>query len=239
MGPADLFDSMFTRKSVRKYEKAPLIAGFMDGIIEYAKQLTPLYPNIKTDFEIVTSSKGMFNIEAPHYFAIYSEKKDGYLENAGFMWEQMDLFISSLALGACWLGASKPTEQTRTDMELCLMMCFGKPAEPSRRPITEFKRKTLQEISRGSDTRFDAVRLAPSATNSQNWFFSEQDGAIHVYQKQLNPIHARLYDKMNRVDIGIAAAFLAIASEKQNGGYTITQGAHEELKGYTYRLTVI
>ncbi len=42
---------------------------------------------------------------------ISSENTEGYLMNIGFIFQQMDLYLSSIGLGSCWLGMAKPTEK--------------------------------------------------------------------------------------------------------------------------------
>ena len=51
--------------------------------------------------------------EAPHFLAFFSEVKDGYAANAGFMMQQMDLFLSANGIGSCWQGGPKPIRESR------------------------------------------------------------------------------------------------------------------------------
>ena len=72
----------------------------MEQITLFAQNLKPLYPDIKIAYEITSNIKGIFSVKAPHYFIISSEKSNAYLENVGFMFQQIDLFLSSLNLGS-------------------------------------------------------------------------------------------------------------------------------------------
>jgi hypothetical protein len=114
-------------------------------------------------------------------------------------------------------------------------MSFGKPAEPLYRELSAFKRKTLAEISEGSDKRLEAARLAPSAVNSQNWFFIADNGKIHCYRKKPNPLLRFMLTNMNRIDMGIALYHTALESE--NFYFAKEVGAPER-KGYVYTGTV-
>lgn len=234
----NLHEFIFKRKSVRKYEEAPLDAETMAKITAFANTLKPLYPEIRTGYEIADSVKGIFSIKAPHYFLICSETTGEYLENAGYMWQQMDLFLSSLGLGSCWLGMARPTAEIHTELPLVITLAFGRAAEPPHRELHGFKRKAPEEISTGNDSRIEAARLAPSATNSQNWFFEATEGMIHVYRKKLNPALEMMYGKMNRIDAGIALCHLRVATEQEAKGFVFVRQQNRQKKGYEYVGTV-
>ncbi|MCR3923503.1 MAG: nitroreductase, partial [Firmicutes bacterium] len=181
----------------------------------------------------------LFSIKAPHYFIISSETKDGYLTNVGFMFQQIDLFLASKGIGSCWLGMAKPTEQLDSKLQLVIVLAFGPALKSPHRELANFKRKPLAEISSGSDERLACARLAPSATNSQNWFFVCDDGNIHIYKKKLNPVSALMYEKVNGVDIGIAICHLYVATLRQGKAFAFSRCITvKEVAGYTYIGTV-
>jgi len=171
-------------------------------------------------------------VKAPHNFIISSELTDGYLENVGFLYQQMDLYLSSLGLGSCWLGMAKPTEALETKLEFVIVLAFGKPKESPYRSLEGFNRKPLEEVAAGSDPRLEAVRLAPSASNTQNWFFVCDAGKIHAYQKLLNPVKAKFYDKFNRLDVGIALCHLYLATVEQGAVFKFSLKDVPALEGY-------
>ncbi len=234
----NLHEFIFKRKSVRKYDEAPLDPETIGKILAFAQKLKPLYPEIKTSFEMIDSVKGLFSIKAPHYFLICSESRGDYLENAGYMWQQMDLYLSSLGLGSCWLGMAKPAAEIQTALPLVITLAFGRAAEAPHRELAGFKRKSPEEISSGSDSRIEAARLAPSATNSQNWFFEASEGMIHVYRKKLNPALEMMYGKMNRIDAGIALCHLRYATEQEEREFRFEKHNDRMKKGYVYVGTV-
>ena len=64
----------------------------------------------------------------PQLIAIYSEESEGYLENIGFLFQQMDLHLQTLGLGGCWLGLGKMNPKTTTNVEgmkYVIMLAFG------------------------------------------------------------------------------------------------------------------
>jgi len=206
-------DIIRKRKSVRKYDLTPLDEETMQKIREFVESLKPLYPQIKYKVEITTKTKGLFGIKAPHYFALLSEECDGAYENIGFIGQQLDLYLSSIGIGTCWLGASKPEEKPVGDMQSLICMSFGKPSEPLHREVGDFKRKPLSEISEGSDSRLEAARLSPSGMNAQNWYFVAENGKIHCYRKKANPLFGFWLNSMACIDMGIALCHIAEESE--------------------------
>ena len=82
-----LYETIFKRKSIRKYESTPLDQSTMEAVHSQIASLKPLIAGIRTEIRMLRSEevKGMFKADAPHYLAIYSEEKEGYAANAGFM----------------------------------------------------------------------------------------------------------------------------------------------------------
>jgi len=223
------------RKSIRKYESAQLDGAILAMVREQISKLKPLYPDIRYSIEIVSKTKGLFNIKAPHYLVFRSEEKDGAYENIGFIGQQLDLFLSGSGLGACWLGASKPAEKDDAAASSIICMSFGKPIGSLYRAADEFKRKPLSEISEGADERLEAARLAPSAMNAQNWYFTAVGGKIHCYRKKSNPLLRFIYEKMHCIDMGIALCHIAEESDDFSFARETNIPAR---KGYVYMGTV-
>ena len=201
------------RKSIRKYDQTPLDETVLKNLQTQIENVKPLYPDIKISIKIVTKAKGLLNVKAPHYLIFQSEEKEGYLENIGFIGQQLDLYLSGSGLGSCWLGTAKPEKKEASDLNSVLGISFGNPAEPLHRELADFKRKPLASISEGSDARLEAARLAPSGVNAQNWYFIADSGKIHCYRKKANPILGFIYDKLACIDLGIAVCHIAEESE--------------------------
>ncbi|MDR1247557.1 MAG: nitroreductase [Clostridiales Family XIII bacterium] len=228
----DLYDCIQKRKSVRKYETAPLNPEQLNRIAQFAQSMKALYPNIEVAYEITSDVKTLISAKAPHYFAVSSEKRDGYLENVGFMFQQTVLYLTSLGLGTCWLGMAKPGKTLNTSLSPVIIIAFGKAVGSPYRDITEFKRKPLSEVSSGSDERLEAARLAPSALNNQNWFFAAAGGKIDVYQKK------SIMDKTGKIDMGIAICHLYAATEHFGNEFVFSKETGKERTGYIYTGTI-
>lgn len=110
-----------------------------------------------------------------------------------------------------------PTKVTKRafKLEFIMVLAFGNAAEPVyRTTISEFKRKPLLEITNitNDDTFLESARLAPSATNSQPWFFTGGNGVINLYCVKSNIIKAIVYDKINKIDMGIALCHIVVTA---------------------------
>ena len=223
MTNSQLYNAIFRRRSIRKYDMSPLPADTIEKLQEFASVTKPLDENIRYEFAYLGSTdvKNLLPIKAPHYICLYSEKKGNYLMNAGFLLQQVDLYLSDNNLASCWLGMAKPAKgvpMLMNGLEFVIMLSFGNTTEPIHRVNTsEFKRKNLPEISSvtGSEALLEPVRLAPSASNTQTWFFSGDLEVITVSRKKLNILKAQVYGKMNQIDIGIALFHLWLSLDHQ------------------------
>ncbi|SNS40347.1 Nitroreductase [Anaerovirgula multivorans] len=220
MKKTNLYEAIFKRKSIRKYDVTPLDENTLTEVLEYIGAIKPMYDNVKTEMKLISQNevKGLMAIKAPHYIVVSSEKKKGYLTNAGFMLQQMDLFLSANGIGSCWLGMAKPTKKVfiNSELEFVIVLAIGRAIEPLyRENIMEFKRKPLAQISNitGMDQLLKPAGLAPSGTNNQPWFFTGNEDAIHAYCVKTNIIKALIYERMNKIDMGIAICHLWIAAE--------------------------
>jgi len=214
-----LFDSIFKRKSVRKYKSSKLTQEMLEQINDFIKQIIPLYEEIKVDFVIVSDNEliSSHQNKAPHYIYAYSEEKHGSAENIGFLMQQISLFLTSNGLGSCWLGSGSPKKEykTQSGLEYQVMLSFGLPDEDVFRDNMKlFKRKTLEQITEIDNIVFlmEAVRLAPSAINTQPWHFSGTANNIIVSRKLPNPISGLVLNKVNKFDMGIALCHLWLSA---------------------------
>ena len=220
MEDTNLYGTIFKRKSVRKYDLTPLDERTLSQIMAHIGVLKSMYDNIKIEMKIVSQKgvKSLLSAKAPHYIAVFSETKDGYLTNVGFMLQQMDLFLSANGIGSGWQGIPRPTKEilNSSNLEFVILLAFGKPKERlHRETVSEFKRKPLGEITniKGADELLEPARLAPSAMNSQNWFFTGDSSTIHAYRAKSNFITAFMFEKMSKISMGIAICHLWMAAK--------------------------
>lgn len=222
-----LQNQIYIRKSCRNYLEDEID---MDLIHEFMKNVKPLNPNISYRYEILNPDE--VNVRtpwsAPYYLALYSEKKDNYLENIGFVFQQLSLHLQSLGIGNCWVGMASPKKK---DTEFVIMISFGK-SNKMTRDKDSFKRKQLSKISDVDDERLIPARLAPSAMNTQPWYFKHTDEGFDVYQVRQNILKRQILKKWNPIDMGIALAHLYV-SNTESFEFNKKRD-YNELKGYTY-----
>lgn len=228
------------RRSVRAYTDAEVEPELLQQICGFLEQAKPLYPNISTYVEIVEKAQVRFYFpwKAPMLLAIYSENKPGYLENAGFICQQMDLFLQSLGLGSCWLGLGKLRESAPPEgMEFVILMAFGYPKGGALRSgASQFRRKSLAQIADRPDPRLEPARLAPSSTNSQPWYFvHEGENRFHAYCALAGERKHKGLGKMNAIDMGIALAHLYVTNMQSFRACRLP--AMPEQPGYRYTVS--
>ena len=219
MSQTALYEAIFKRKSVRDYDPTPLDSNRLEEVTKNLQSLKPIIEGIKTEFKIITPdqvSRKLSN-KAPHYIAAFSEAKGTYKVNIGYMLQQMDLYFSANGLGSCWLGIPQPTREVTdaSNLEFTILMSFGTPKEPLyRADASEFKRKPLTEITniQGADELLEPARLAPSAVNLQNWYFTGTKQAIHAYSTKAGFLRNIVGGSYYPVNVGIALCHLQLAA---------------------------
>ena len=216
----DLYEAIFKRKSIRNYDSAPIGQNRLEEIAENLRALKPMSAGIKTEFKIISPNqiarKGMN--KAPHFIAAFSEAKDSYKTNMGFMLQQMDLYFSATGLGSCWLGIPRPIKEVTdsSNLEFVILMSFGNSKETLHRTsVSQFKRKSISEITniKGADELLEPARLAPSAVNLQNWYFTGDKNLIHAYSSKSGFFRSIIGGSFFLVNMGIAICHLQLAAE--------------------------
>ncbi len=238
-----LYETIFKRKSIRKYKSELLDQSTIEEVCSFISTLTPMIPGIKTNIRTLGSDdvKGMFKSGAPHFLAIYSEQKEGCAANAGFLLQQMDLYFSASGIGSCWHMLSKPLEKDDpvSGLEFVISLAFGKPAEDlQRRSVSEFKRRPLSEITdiKGLDELLEPARLAPSGVNNQSWYFRGDSRSIDAYYQK-----SRMTDQMNQINVGIALCHIWLAALHVGKSVDfVVDGKRENgaPKGYRYAISL-
>lgn len=215
-GGSAMLSMIAKRKSCRSYTDVPVSEELLEKIRSF--EMKPLYPEIGVEFRIVTKDqvRNPCPFKTEQLIAIYSEKKDGYLENVGFMFQQMDLYLQSLGLGVCWLGMGRPREGAEDlvpGLEYVIALTIGYPeGDMTRKELSEFNRVTLAEISDREDEKLEPARLAPSSCNSQPWHFVHTEDAIRLYWDQKGLAVRAQFVYFNPIDIGICLAHLYLAN---------------------------
>ncbi len=201
------------RKSIRRYKMDHVSNDVFEKVETFIKTIKPLFPLINVSFKIKEQGEllSLFPVKSPYYVFFYSEKKEHYLLNAGFMMQQLELYFQSIGIGCCYLGAATPVVKKDKDGYV-IAMAWGLPEETMYRTKSQFNRLPLSEIGKELDSFFDVVRLAPSSTNSQPWYIEQEEDGYRVYRKELSSFKKIILDKLQQIDIGIALCHLYLSA---------------------------
>ena len=106
-----LYDMIFKRKSFHIFKDIGHIEDEELREIEtYYDTLVPLVPNIRTVVRIVPGEETTCKRGQEYCILLYSEKKEHYLQNIGYLGQQLDLYLASKNIGALWFGIGKTTQ---------------------------------------------------------------------------------------------------------------------------------
>lgn len=210
------YNMIFKRKSFRKFsENLKLTHEELSAIDEKVKNLIPLIDNMDIKYKIVPREKTTCK-RGEYCLLIYSEEKTNYLLNIGYMFEQLDLYLSSKDIGVCWYGMGKTSEKEYKNLKFIIMMALGK-SQPSefRKDYRKCRRKETDEIWTG-DSEFKMVaevaRYAPSACNTQPWRVVCENNKLKIYRttnvKSIMPKEKIPF--YNSIDMGIFLYFLEL-----------------------------
>ena len=96
-----LYPMIFKRKSFHIFRDIGSIDSHeLQSIEEAYKTFTPLVGDIKTAIKIVPADETTCKRGQEYCILLYSEKKENYLQNIGYIGEQLDLHLASLGIGA-------------------------------------------------------------------------------------------------------------------------------------------
>lgn len=252
----NIYDTIFSRKSIRSYNQEKIKWEVLDDILKFADKLPMLVKDIGVEYKLVINIEenqgfnGPFTVKAPYYIVLSSEKKDDYQLNAGYIMQQLSLYIESKGLGTCFMGGASPGMGLKNTIkyDYVITLAFGKPKEEPYRDYILAKRHPENELvvykeEVSSDLRkiLEAARLAPSSINSQPWRFVVYKNRIHVFTKK-NPWLFKPMDKMKMIDMGIMMANLLIAAEELWIDVKLTKSdamMNKSLRSNEYVLTVL
>lgn len=217
----EYYNMIFKRKSMRKFDNKLFVSkSELNQIREKLNQLIPLDENIKTHFEIVKKEETTCK-RGEYCLLMYSESKDQYLLNAGYLLEQVDLFLASVNIGGCWYGFGKVKEKQKKGLDFIIMLAFGKSQLTDfRKDMFKSRRKPKETVWQGTfdENVVNIVRYAPSSCNMQPWRVFSNDKHINIYRTtnvtSIMPISKRFY--YNSIDMGIFLCFLEIILKHEN-----------------------
>ena len=225
---SNLYEMIFKRKSFhlfRNIGNEHIAKEELKDIEEKFSKLKPLVEDIKVKIKIVKKESILRGQE--YCILFYSEKKDNYLQNIGYLGEQLDLYLVSKNIGTLWFGIGKPDEQKLDGLDFVIMIAIAKIDSPDkfRKDMYKSKRKELSEIWNG-DNYLDIaniIRFTPSACNTQPWIVDSSVNELKIYRyrkegkRGIMPKDRVIY--YNQIDIGIFLCFLELCLENNNIEY--------------------
>ena len=213
-----LYPMIFKRKSFHIFKETGTICSeeLTQIEVDFCK-CTPLIPEIKVEMKIVPAADTTCRRGQEYCCLLYSEKKDGYLPNMGYIGQQLDLILASMNIGALWFGIGKTEVKSESGLDFVIMIAIAKMEETQfRKNMFKSKRKPLEEIWPGEHYLDVAkmVRFAPSACNTQPWIVESNGNELEVYRyKKPGKRGIMPADKVsyyNKIDIGIFLLYLEI-----------------------------
>ena len=227
---AELYDAIFKRKSFHLFRgvgDGAITQGELDGVAAAFAAFERLYPGIRLALRVVPAAKIGLRRDAEYCLLIYSEQKENYLMNAGYVGEQLDLYLVSRGIGTLWYGLGKPDEAVFDGLDYVIMFAIRKVGDETkfRRDMYAAKRKPLGEVWAGDGLGIaDAVRYAPSSCNSQPWFVESGDGKLTVCRRGKPGRQGIMSEKaaayFNRIDMGIFLCFIELCLQNNGIGFS-------------------
>ena len=238
-----LYDMIFKRKSFHLFRdigNVKINQNEIDEIINAYQTFTPLYENIKTKILIVPNDKTTCKRGQEYSILLYSEEKEGYLANIGYLGEQLDLYLVERNIGTLWFGIGKVEKEKLENYQFVIMIAIAKIDRETkfRKDMFKSKRKPIEEIWMGNTISgvSDIVRFAPSACNTQPWIVENVGDKLNIYRyKKPNKRGIMPKDKVafyNKIDIGIFLCFLELCliHNKINFERTLLKDDNDDLE---------
>ena len=191
----DYYQLTIDRKSTRSFKEKDVPQDMLAEIKDYFKKCKRLVPDIKTELKIIdpdtspvmTGCAGYkdYLIEAPGYLLITSAPADNYLENAGFIGEEMVLKLTDMGLDSCWITISDTKKLTErlgigNGMVPAALIAFGygkAEADNERLDI-----KSMSDVELKQRTGYDAPKLYIStALYSEDMGFTDNPSILDTY----------------------------------------------------------
>lgn len=235
------YNNIFKRKSFHLFKNNKTKEYFIDtykitseeiqDIYNHFNSLISIYPNIKTKIKIVPSNETNCHRGEEYCILFFSEQKDNYLQNIGYLGEKLDLYLTSKNIATLWFGIGKINDTTWDNLSYVTMMAISKTdLSYFRKDMFKSKRKSLDEIYSSTNNNLkeiiNIVRFAPSSCNLQPWFVKEDNNNLYVYRYYNNlrrgimPLNKVIYQ--NLIDIGIFMSFLEIVLSHFHIKYQLT-----------------
>ena len=231
----ELYPQIFRRKSFhtfRERTEEKITKEELEDIYSAFRSFKPLF-DIKTDIKIVKAEDTTCRRHEEYCIEFFSETKEGYLQNIGYLGEQLDLYLVSKNIGSLWFGIAK-SKEVYNGLNYVIMIAIAKVGE-FRKDMFKSKRREVKDIWSGDDLGIaNIVRFSPSACNSQPWYVVNKDNMLSIYRKSksgkigIMPKNASVH--YNQIDIGIFMCILELCLLEK--GITFERTLHRDNQSF-------
>lgn len=222
-----MFEAIFNRRSVRKYKMEPLEAEVLEKLRKMIDNVSMLDSSCRVEIEIFENlgkkslAKGLLKSDAPYYLIVYCDDTPGAYRNAGYVAEQLVLYMTGKEIGTCYLGGSKIGPKEKNGMKQFLVIAFGTAEGTLYRDMEEAHRHPLAHLCTYKDEPGEylkkilkAARMAPSSMNTQPWRFIVYADRIYVFMKKEAIPQPKMFTNMRHFDMGIMLSHIMLAAEE-------------------------
>ncbi len=223
----NIYEAVYNRRSVRKYRMEALPPELLEQIDRFMTAIVPLDRTSRLEMEILENIsgkqkiRGMFKVEAPYYLSLYCEDSPAAYRNAGYMAEQVVLYLTTKGIATCYLGETKVGAAEKNGLKRLLVIAFGRGEGDIYRDKKEAHRFSLNSLCAWKDepgenikTILNAARLAPSSFNSQPWRFVVYSDRIYIFSRKDALLHIKSMASMRDFNMGIMLSHIMLAAEE-------------------------
>ncbi|MEG1870750.1 MAG: nitroreductase family protein [Peptostreptococcaceae bacterium] len=262
----ELYEAISYRKSIRNYSNKGIKSSLMEEVKGLCNDIT--YLNEDLNIKVHVIDRGHLiqflmgkacEVKAPHYIVITSNKGDNYLENIGFVAEEIVLRLISLGLATCWLKCDLKREDVLEFIDLEVVdtddeeyenkidapyaiIAFGyaeKEESLFRSVNSDPDRKRLKKVCKKIDRKWfkvlNSVRIAPSIKNIQPWVFYSNENGFDVYEKKTKKSIAN----ESKISMGIALKHFDIACKNFNMDIKFENIGAKRKRGKNYLMSIV
>lgn len=152
------------RQSVREFKRRTIPDEDLNEMRDFFSGTKRLLPDIRTELKIFTDPDMKNRLEgvvgyrglafgAPAYLVVFSEDKDHYLFNAGFIGEQLCLKLTDMEIDHCWLtvhdtDAAKRALLTDTGLEPAVILAAGYGKAVSAKPRLDIETPSMLKYNK-------------------------------------------------------------------------------------------
>jgi nitroreductase len=237
-----------TRKSWRTYNGEAIENGEKGRILDFISSLDEPPFGSEARFQIVDldlkgtgTVSGTYGVVkgAKSFLTGAVTKSPMDLEDFGYLFEKIILFVTGIGLATCWMGATfsrtlfsekmglKPEETIPaisplgygTDRRSLRDAVFHLSAGSKNRkqwPELFFDGTFHSPLCKGDNGKFDSlfemVRLAPSAVNKQPWRLILDGRTVHFFLKRTRGFDQLFKMDLQRIDMGISMCHFELAA---------------------------